>query len=362
MGLFGLYDKTDLDSIPESDSDSFEMMVLPGAFVNLGKRTVQFHADYSMEQRFLHDSEDLTFHTGNVSFLYMPSRNWTITAADEVRSAPSNLLSLTGGFSPGLPVDNPVGPGISGYSYERVLMNRGSAEVRYRLGRKTHISAYGNSHIFRYEANSTNDTDAYNIGSNLNRTLNRKLDASIGFMYGEYDNESGSRDHEIKRLSGGLGYLLGRFWRIQGNAGVEWVQTPSHSYMPQFYSSSLGRTTDSSIFAISYTRAAQYQLGTSQLTKTDTISSSLDKRLTLKSSILIGAHYYRSKPYVEGTDQNTLIAGAGFKYALLPNILASINGNYQYQDRAYNLENSPSFNRYIVYAGIEVIVPGINSR
>ena len=90
-----------------------------------------------MEQRLLNESYDSTFHTGNLSFVYMPTRHWTISLADEVRAAPEDLLSLSGGFSPGGPAGNPIGPGISGYSYERVFMNNGSGNVSYQLDRKT---------------------------------------------------------------------------------------------------------------------------------------------------------------------------------------------------------------------------------
>ncbi len=362
FGLFGLYDKTDLGSNYQSDEDTSDMMISPSAFVNFGKRKALFHADYSMEHRLFSDVDDYTFHTGNLGFIYLPSRRWTLTATNDIRSAPSDLLSLTGGFSPGLPIDNPVGPGISGYSYERVLMNRAAGDIRYQINRKTFLSIYGNSQIFRYDSRTSSDTDAYNVGARFSRKLNRKLDASIGFMYGDYENVSGTHNDKIKRVSGGLGYQISNDWRIYGDAGVEWVDAPEDSYNPTFFSAAIGRTTDSSIFAISYTRAAQYQLGTSFLTGTDTISLSLDQRLTRKSSLMLGAYYYRSDPYDNTGLQNTFISGGGLRYAMLPNIMASVSGNYQYQDKAFRITDSPSLNRYIVYAGIEIIFPGLSRR
>ena len=363
LGLFGLYDRTILESEPVSDTDTREMLVLPTVFINLGRRKTQFHVDYSLEQRFFSDATnlgDLTFHTGNVSFVSMPNRHWTFIATDEVRSAPSDLLSLSGGFSPGLPIENPIGPGISGYSYERVFMNRGAAQLNYSPDRKTSIGFQGNSQVFRYETSGVNDTDAFNVGTNFERKLSRRYDMNIDFMYGRYETASGVRQDELKRLSGGLGYQISKKWRLFGNGGVEWVDTPGHSYIPSYFSAAIGRTTDLSIFSISYTKAAQYQLGTPQLNNTHTISLSFDQRLTSKSSLTLGAYYYRTEPYAEHVLQNTFISGAGFKYLLFRYIMASISGNYEYQDRAFNLDNSVPLKRLEIYAGIEIILPGVS--
>lgn len=369
LGLFGLYDRTEFDSTWQPDYDSFEMMVSPTLFVNMGRRKAQFHADYSLEQRFFNDAEniwDSAFHMANLGFLYTPTRRWTITATDELRYAPSNLLSLSGGFSPGLPMDNPVGPGISGYSYEKVFMNRGAADFRYEINRKTSMRFYGNSQVFRYETDKGSNTDAYNIGSSFHRMLNRKLDASIGFMYGRYENVQGLREDEMKRLTVGMGYQINRQWRISGNGGAEWVQGPDYSNTPSYVSAALIRTTDSSVISLSYSKSAQYQLGTPELNKAHTASFSLDQRLSPKSSVMLGAHFYRSEPYraIDSVNllYNTLIAGAGYRYKLFNNIMANVSGNHQYQDKGLSVENSSSLHRFFLYAGVEIIFPGVRGR
>jgi len=369
LGLFGLYDRSDLGSGSQSAYDSFEMMVMPAVFVNLGRRKAVFHADYSLEQRFFNEAEDIgdsTFHTGNFALFYTPTRHWTITATDEVRSAPSNLLSLSGGLSPGLPMENLVGPGVSGYSYERLFMNSGAANFAYEINRKTSVSFYGNSQVFRYETDEDSDTDAYNVGASINRRLGRRFNATSSFMFGRYENVSGLRNDEIKRVSGGLGYQINRNWRLFGNGGVEWVDSPEFSNNPAYFSAALGRITDFSIFSAAYTKSAQYQLGTPQLNDSHTISVSLDQRLSSKSSLVLATHFYRSKPYFmllgESATQNTLIAGAGFKHLLTDYIMMSANGNYQHQDRAFNIADSTSLKHLVIYAGIELIFPNVSRR
>jgi hypothetical protein len=84
--------------------------------------------------------------------------------------------------------------------------------------------------------------------------------------------------------------------------------------------------------------------------------------LTRKSSILLGGYYYRSEPYSGGGHQNTFISGAGLKYLLHANIMASVNGNYQYQNNAFRVVDAPSLNRYYIYAGVEIIFPGVGRR
>ena len=149
---------------------------------------------------------------------------------------------------------------------------------------------------------------------------------------------------------------------MHGSAGVEWLETPTGSFTPTYFSAGVDRTTDSKTITISYTRAAQYQLGTPLLTGTDTVSLVLDQRLTQKSSFFLGAYYYRSVPYNVSGLQNTFISGGGFRYLLNSHIMASANGSYQYQDNAFRILNSTSLNRYYIYAGIEIIFPGVSRR
>ena len=363
LGLFGLYDSIEVTENNQSKDRRPEGLVLPMVYANLGKEKTRFHADYSMERRFLTNSDvDTTFHMGNIGLTYAPSRNFVIDLSDEARSAPSNLLSISGGFRPGLPGGNPLGPGISAYSFERLTMNNATARLSYRFTQNNAFSLYGNSQIFRYELSSTEDMNPFNLGASFARAISRNVEASVEFLAGNYDTISGSRKERMKRLSGGFNYRFTRRWSLRGSAGVEWVDIQGSRYTPSYFESGIGRVSRKSIFAISYRRGAQYQLGTSLLTATHTISASLDQRLSKRSSLYMSGYYYRSKPYNESIEQTTIISGLGLKFLLFSNLIASINGNYLHQNRAFIETSSPILNRYIVYAGLEFMLPGVRKR
>jgi hypothetical protein len=363
LGLYGLYDSAPAVKSGAPRNKRLEGMVLPMVFANFGKKTTVFHVDYSMERRvFTNTDADTTFHMGNIGLTYTPSRNLVIDLRDEARSAPSNLLSLSGGFRPGLPGGNPLGPGISAYSFERLLMNNATGRLSYQFTDNNAISFYGNSQIFRYEVDSSQDMNPYNVGASLAHSFTRNLDGAVEFLAGNYDTLSGSRKERIKRLSGGLDYQMTRRWSVRGSAGVEWVDIQGSQYTPTYFEAGIGRVSRKSIFAISYRRGAQYQLGTTLLTANHNASASLDQRLSKRSSLYISGNYYRSKPYVQGSQQTTLISGLGFKYLLFSHLLASINGNYLHQNRAFVVQPSPILNRYIIYAGLEIMLPGVRAK
>jgi hypothetical protein len=363
LGLYGLYDSAGTFETSKSGPRKLEGMILPMVFANFGKRKTMLHLDYSMERRIFTSSDfDTTFHTGNVGFSYMPTRSLTINLFDEVRSAPSNLLSISGGFSPGLPGGNPVGPGISAYSFERLLMNNATGRVYYDLSRNNTVNFYGNFQIFRYESDRSSDMNPYNVGAGFTRAVSRKLNASIEFLAGNYDTLSRSRRERIKRLSGGITYQLSRNWSLFGKAGAERVEIQDFRYTPTFFEGGIGRATSKSVFAISYRRGAQYQLGTTLLTATHTASLSLDQRMSKRSSLLFTSHYYQSKPYSAGKLQTTFISGLGLKFLLIRYLIASANGSYIYQNSAFMPAPLQTLNRYIVHAGIEIVFPGVSGR
>jgi hypothetical protein len=363
LGLFGLYDSAPVSRNGEIQERRPEAMVLPMVFANLGKKATTFHVDYSMERRLFRNTDaDTTFYTGNLGFTYMPSRKLILDLFDEVRSAPSNLLSLSGGFSPGLQGGNPLGPGTSAFSLDRLTMNNATGRLSYSFTENNAISFYGNSQIFRYETDTDQDMNPFNLGASLARSLTRNLDASVEFLAGNYDTLSGSRKERFKRLSGGLNLRMTRHWSIRGSGGVEWVDIQGARYTPNYFETGLGRVSRKSVFAISYRRGAQYQLGTPLLTSTHTASASLDQRLSKRSSLYISGNYYRSKPYTQGRQQPTFITGLSFKYLLIANLLASINGNYLHQNRAFITGPSPILNRYIIFAGLQFMLPGVRKR
>jgi hypothetical protein len=363
LGLYGLYDSAPATKSGEQIDKRVEGMVLPMVFANIGKKTTVLHLDYSMERRvFTNTDVDTTFHMGNFGLTYSPSRKLVIDLSDEARSAPSNLLSLTGGFRPGLPGGNPLGPGISAYSFERLLMNNATGRLSYQFTDNNAISFYGNSQIFRYEVSSSQDMNPYNIGASFAHSFSRNLDGAVEFLAGNYDTLSGSRRERIKRLSGGFDYQMTRRWSVRGSAGVEWVDIQGAQYTPTYFEAGIGRVSRKSIFAISYRRGAQYQLGTTLLTANHTASASLDQRLSKRSSIYISGNYYRSNPFALSSQQTTFISGLGFKYLLFSHLLASINGNYLHQNRAFVEQPSPILNRYIIYAGLEIMLPGVHSN
>jgi hypothetical protein len=364
LGLFGLYDSVTVTENGKPRPRKLEGLVLPTVYVNLGKEVTRFHVDYSMERRFFSSSDvDTTFHSGNIGLTYTPSRNFVIDLSDEVRDAPSNLLSITGGFRPGLPGGNPLGPGVSAYSFERLTMNNATARLGYRFTENNAFSLYGNSQIFRYELDSTQDMNPYNLGASFTRAFSKNLEGSVEFLAGNYDTISGSRKERIKRLSGGINYRMTRHWSMRGSGGVEWIELQGIKYTPTYIEAGIGRVSRKSIFAISYRRGAQYQLGLSYgLTATHTVSASLDQRLSKRSSLYLSGYYYRSKPFTQGKQQTTFITGLGLKYLLFANLIASINGNYLYQNRAFAVEPSHSLDRYIAYAGLEFMLPGVRKK
>ena len=291
LGLFGLYDSAAAAENQKPTKRSVEGMIQPMVFANFGRRKAILHLDYSMERRIFTASDfDSTFHTGNIGFSYTPNRSLIIELTDEIRSAPSNLLSLSGGFRPGLPGGTPLGPGISAYSFERLLMNNATGRLAYRFTRNNTISFYGNSQIFRYKTDKTQDMNPYNLGASLARALTRDVDASVEFLACNYDTISGSRRVRVKRLSGGLNYRFTRHWSIRGSGGVEWVEIQNSRFRPYYLEAGLGRVSRKSIFALSYRRGAQYQLGTPLLTANHTAAASLDQRISKKSSILLSGY------------------------------------------------------------------------
>jgi hypothetical protein len=363
LGLYGLYDSAPVDKDGTPQKRGPEGMILPMVFANLGKKTATLHADYSMERRIFRNTDaDTTFYTGNLGFTLMPSRDLIIDLFDEVRSAPSNLLSLSGGFVPGLPGGSPLGPGTSAYSFDRLTMNNLTGRIGYQFTDNNAFSIYGNSQIFRYDKATSENMNPYDIGANLAHSFSRDVDAAVDFLAGNYDTLSGSRKERIKRLSGTLNYRMTRHWSVRGSGGVEWVSIQGSKYTPTYVEGGLGRVSRRSVLSFSYRRGAQYQLGTSILTATHTASASLDQRMSKKSSLYISGNYYRSKNFAQGPQQTTFITGLGLKYLLIPNIIVSANGNYLYQNKALLSGSSGVLNRYVIFAGLEFIVPGVHNK
>jgi len=359
LGALGLYDSNIFGRVSSKEGGS-AVELLPGGFANVRGRKSILHVDYQFGYRMYPGRTDLNMsnQNGTLEYLYRASRRTTFTLWDQGHSGPNDILSFnSGGFVMKSPQDPILSQQIL-FDNQRMWFNSASARMSYQSSRRNRFEVSGQSSIYRYQSQRGEDTDF--VGATVldeyqfTRNWSASIEASNGWVNSARDHRNGS----VLLALGGLKYRFGKHWVFGGKIGADRTDFGQSQNLRGSYEAWLARTSSSHQMEFRYARRPGYQLGLlGGFNQYDTATLAFDQRLSSRTSLHFLTRYYR--PLLQSVSGNVVTVGgsAGVEIAVSPSVVATMFGNYLYQQqRASAVIGQELFgDRYIIVVGAHYV-------
>jgi hypothetical protein len=354
---------TDISPVAGQDQDSYISAFAARTFFNLGRRRSRFHLDLGTGYRIYNVDSSLNSwdYNGNAQYSYQFSRGTSLEISDQFTSSFNDSWSFISLSSP-IQYNSDLSSEVL-FNRQRITRNALRAGLNTHVGRNIRMGVFGGYHKYLYSQGNLADATAYEIGGSFDYRINRWLD--ITNSYSTYLNNVDARyeDTHIHRLQvGGLDLKLTRNWKVWAGGGVEFSNDNGENEVGESVNAGLGRTSERSMFSVTYQRGFTSGIGISELLLSDVVSATLGYRATRWMSTNLETYYYRNHELHGNGLLQTLSMGGGVQLAATRNIIVSVNSYYQNQKTREFSVQGLELNRLSIYAGLQFVWPSLRDR
>jgi hypothetical protein len=347
LGILGLYDSNYLGTASLEQGQAI-VSLAPRLFANLRRRNSLLHLDYELMYRRYPGGRqrDAFDHIMGLGYDFQPWRKISIRLADSLRFGPNDILSVTGAAIAG------SSPQVF-FDQQNMLSNALSGTVAITSGRKNRFEVSGNHNLMRFDSRPDENTGIAMVRASHEYQWSRQWYQTAEVSSDWVRSANSVRSGSILRFLGGLTYKSRDGWTIGGQAGGDRTHLVSGDSLQPSYRALVAKQSVATRIGLEYWRRTNSQIGLSGLNRSDSVDARLEHRFLSRLSFRLQALYYRTFG-VENIGGIRSISGrAGFEYAIIPSILASMSLDYLYQ-RQLSAATGPELkqDRYMISIGL----------
>lgn len=327
---------------------------------NAGRRRHRLHVDYGLGYTFYrgHDELDLASHHGNLQYDYQASRKLTLSVSDHLMSG-TNDFGMFGGFyyTPFREVMGASNEVL--FARQRITWNTLTGSAGLTLSRKSHLTLFAAHNYYKYDLMDVRDNQGIAAGFNFGYQFTPWLSLQSSYYNYLNDVDQRFRDTQIHRLQfGGFNFRLSRHWQASAGGGIEATQYDDRWRYGGSATAGLSRVSERNLFSLHYHRGLIASIGLPGLYQSNIVYVNYGQRFAPWMNFRLTGHYSRNDFYL-GSGRYELIMGhGGLEFALLSNLVASVNASYWDQRNLGLRVPIRDFGRWAAYSGLTYIWPG----
>jgi hypothetical protein len=359
LSAYGAY-STDVSSQSDQQNGSFIAAFMPRTFFNLGRHRSRFHMDLGGGYRRYSSQSNLNSwdYFGNAGYTNQLSRHASLEIVNQLTSSFNDSTSFMSLYSP-LHRDYLSNSYEVLFNRQRITRNSLDATFSYQLGRKASLRALGAYNLYRYSQQTLTDSDTVQAGGGFDYQLTNWLSFSSNYLHYLNHVDQLHQNAQIQRIqAGGLSFHLSRYWRLWGSGGVEFSDYQGQNRIIESINGGIGYTSRDASLSLTYQRGFTSAIGlSSSLMASDMVSTELGYRITRIASVNLNSYFTKGVGVNYSGNLRTLTGSATLGFAVLPELILSLNGTYQNQKDLNSQNPNLHLNRLSVYAGLQYVWP-----
>jgi hypothetical protein len=349
---------TNVNTNDDSRQDSGITAFIPRTFFNFGKRKSQLHIEVGAGFRYFNQRNDLNSpdYYGDAQYSLRISKRTSFQLSNQFTSSLNDAWSFLSLYSP-LHYDYNYSNEVL-FNRQRITRNSLLTRLDYSPTRRIHLGVFGGLRNYRYTENTLSDSDSIEFGGSFNFQVTKWL--YLANSVSAYVNISGDHpEQQVYNLQiGGLDFHLSESWRLWAGAGVSIADIEGQTRTTENINGGIGYTARKIMFNATYQRGFTSLIGLSELMQTEVVNVSLGYRLTRWMSTRLESYYYRSTEDATRGTLITLSGGGSLEFALLRNLMMTVNAYYQNQRTRDNFSiEGLGLNRFTGGVGLQYVWP-----
>jgi len=353
LGILGLYDSNYLGTASLQQGQAI-ISFAPRLFANVRRRNSLLNLNYQVMYRRYPGggTADATDHSASLGYEVRPWRGTNIRLMDNVRYGPNDIRSSA----------NAASADSSQQVFsdsQNMLSNSLSGGVSITSGRRNRLDISGSHSLIRFNSRPDENTTSARVRAIDEYQWTRRWYLDVEASNDWVRSANSARNASILRFLGGPALKTAGGWTLGIQVGGDRTQLVSEASMQPSYGASVTKVSATTRAAFQYWRRSSYQIGLSGIHRADSIVARLEHRFGTRLTVNLQTQYYRTFG-IESIDQlKTISGGAGFEYAIIPSVLASMSVNYMYQRQRFPSATMEDLNvnRYMASIGLYYFYP-----
>lgn len=325
LGVLGLYDSNFFGTSMLKEGQAIASFA-PMVFANLRRRNSLLNLNYQlMYRRYPGSSKPTaTDHVAGLDYDFRPWRRVNVKLSDNVRFGPNDLLLF------GDPANAGGSPQVF-FDPQNMLSNSLSGAIVFTTSRKGRLEVSGRNELMRFDSRPDENSDTTGARARHEYQWSRQWTLTAEISNEWVRSTNGIRNGSILRILGGSTYKPGKGWSIGGQAGGDRIHLASEDSLQPAYGASVARDSASNLLSLQYWRRTSYRVGLPGLNQSDSVDARFEYRFLSRLSVRFQTQYSRTLGVEIIGGVKSISGRVGFEYAIIPNLLLSVSGDYFYQ-------------------------------